>query len=295
MYRYVHSTLLLGAFGLVLHSAQAQTSDTTQFAVGRAAMEKNDLDAAIPAFERAVKANDANPVYHYWLGNAYGGKAQSGNFFVKMKYAPRMRDEWERSVVLDPSSYEARGNLYLFYTQAPAIAGGNPEKARAEREAMLRLRPYSAALYFTNVDMRAQRYDDVVAYMRPLLSAYPDSVAIPVALADAQADAKRYGDAWTTIDAARRRFPADPQLNYAVGRTASISGIRLAEGMTALEQYLAHPASPKSPLIAGAHYRIGMILERQGNKAAAKTEYAEAIRLDPTNVRAKMALDHLGS
>jgi tetratricopeptide (TPR) repeat protein len=293
--RFLPSSLVaLFISGLLSSSpAQAQAPGTTQFEAGRAAMQGDDFDKAIPAFEAAVRADSMSSLYHLWLGNAYGQKALAGNFFSKMKYGSRMRAEWERAVAIDPANFDAHENLHEFFTQAPAAGGGSAEKAQEQRAIMFRLRPYAAAIYFAAVDTRAHHYQQVIDNIRPILSAYPDSVAPRVALANAQAEAHNFDDAWKTIDAAKARFADNPQFRYAVGRTAAISGMRLEEGKAALQQYLANPPSAKSPQITGAHYRIGMILEKSGDRAAAKTEYETAIRIDPKNVLAKAALEQL--
>ena len=47
------------------------------------------------------------------------------------------------------------------------------------------------------------------------------------------------------------------------------------------------------PTLAGAHYRLGQILERQANTAAARHEYETAIALDSTLAAAKNAMTRL--
>ena len=79
---------------------------------------------------------------------------------------------------------------------------------------------------------------------------------------------------------------------YSYGRTASISGQTLEKGEEALRAYIAAPLV--SPPVANAHYRLGMILERRGDKEGAKREYRTALELNPGYDEAKKALKAVG-
>ena len=68
----------------------------------------------------------------------------------------------------------------------------------------------------------------------------------------------------------------------------------LDQGKAALERYIAGSPGPDDPPLANAHYRLGMVLERLGNKAAARVEYQAALRLNPKLDDAKKALNKLG-
>ena len=265
-------------------------------AAGEAALARRDADAAVQRFEEAVRANDQSAAFHFALGTAWSMKARSGNLFVKARAASRMRAEWERALELDPAYYDAHESLYQFYRQAPAIAGGSPEQAAAHRDALLRIAPYRAALYFAREAQRAQRFADAVALLRPLVRDYADSLSPAVELVAAQADARRTDDAWATLDAARARFGPRPQLDFQLGRLAAISGSRLDAGARALERLLPLPDdSIRHVNVApsGVHYRYGMILERRGDVAAARREYETAVRLAPDNPQIRAALDHI--
>ncbi len=81
---------------------------------------------------------------------------------------------------------------------------------------------------------------------------------------------------------------------YQVGRYAARSGKRLEEGRAALERYVAE-ATPGSfdVSVAGAHWRLGMIAEHRGDRAAAREEYERALAADPDFANARRALDRL--
>ncbi|MGI8548446.1 MAG: tetratricopeptide repeat protein [Gemmatimonadaceae bacterium] len=292
-------TVLLGALlPFISASAQAQSPGAARFAAGKIAFDKGDFGAAADAFGDAVKAEGNNAEYHVWLGNAYAQQAIRSGMLTKMRLAPRMRDEWIRATVLQPNSYEPHEYLYQFYTQAPGLMGGSADKANAEVATMMRLNPYRTTLSLAEMDVGAKRYPAAESRLRSMLALYPDSAMLPATLAIAQQNAQRYDDSWGTLDAAHTRFPDNVRINYALGRGAALTGTRLDAGQAALEHIIATPemlAKLDTVGQAGTHYRLGMILERKGDAAGARAQYAAAMKISPRNQEAKQALEKLGA
>src|SRR5262249_18737810 len=64
------------ALSALLPEASAKPPDAAAaFYVGRVYMERDDYDKASDWFEKAVKQEDRNSVYHDWWGRAVGSKA----------------------------------------------------------------------------------------------------------------------------------------------------------------------------------------------------------------------------
>ena len=78
---------------------------------------------------------------HYWLGNAYGYQIGRVGTLSQGFMAPKLRDAFERAIALDPDLHDARSSLMEYYLQAPAIAGGSVEKARAQAAELERRDP----------------------------------------------------------------------------------------------------------------------------------------------------------
>lgn len=281
-------------------SAQSQTQTQTQpgasrFAAGRSAFDKGDFDAAADAFGDAVKASGGNAQYHLWLGNAYAQLAIRSGMLTRARLAPRMREEWIQAARIDPRYYDAHQNLYQFYSYAPSMMGGSAERANAELTTLMRLDPYRAGLLIAAVDAAGKRYAAAESRLAAMLVSYPDSVAIPTALAAAQQNDRHYAEAWSTLDAASARFPGDIAIEYLIGRGAALSGTRLDAGRAALERVVAAPDKLELIRRSGAHYRLGMILQQKGDRSGARTEYVRALDIDPKNADAKKALEALGA
>src|ERR1043166_4641384 len=99
---------------------------------GRAAMNRNDADAAAALFEKAVAQNPKSAEAHYLLGTAYGSQAQKASIFSQMSLAGKTKDEFDKAVELDPALIDARFGLVQFYEMAPGIAGRSFDKAFAQ-------------------------------------------------------------------------------------------------------------------------------------------------------------------
>src|SRR5580765_8259004 len=77
-------------------------------ASGRAALDRGDLDQAIAQFSQAVAVNANSFEGHYFLGSAYGRKAQKEGMFGGMALIPKAKAEWTRAVEINPNSIDAR-------------------------------------------------------------------------------------------------------------------------------------------------------------------------------------------
>jgi len=225
--------------------------------LGQLALMRNDEAEAIRWLEKATALTPQSAPYFQALGDAYGLAAQKAGLFSKPGLARKCRLAYEKAVALEPDNISARYALFTFYRQAPGIAGGGLEKARTQAEEIRKRDPVRGTIALAEVNVIEKKYDDAF-----------------VALADLR---RRHPEAW---DAA-----------YQFGRAAAMSGQRLDEGAAALNEYLAHtPDEDQAPLWA-AHWRLGVIFEKKGNLPAARTEYAAALRLNPTQPQLLEAME----
>jgi hypothetical protein len=101
---------------------------------GQAAIDRSDPQGALPVLQRAAAQDPSNAKVHYLLGVAYGKLAQKASAFHRMSLARHSRDEFERSVAVDPNDLDARWALVQYYKLAPGYLGGSEEKARQQAE-----------------------------------------------------------------------------------------------------------------------------------------------------------------
>ncbi len=274
-------------------SASKAGNATATYWLGRVAMEQNKWDDATDYFERAVKANDASSEFHLWLGRAYGEKAQRASVFEQPMLGGRTRTEFEVAVARDPKNLDARSDLITFYMVAPGVMGGSHEKARQQADEIRKINQYRGDLELIGIADREKNASLAESGLRALVKAFPDSAAPMVRLIISLQAQQKWDETFALIDGVLAKHPDEPTAWYQLGKTAAMSGQRLDAGEAALRKYLTVPPARGSPSPAGAHYRLGMIAERRGNSAAAKSEYETAVSLEPKLEDAKKALAKL--
>jgi Tfp pilus assembly protein PilF len=122
-----HSRLKIAAFALLATvTALAQLPLVEQ---GRNAINRGETAAAIDILEKAIAQSPDSAKAHYYLASAYGSEVQKSGMFAALKYAPKIKEEFQRAVELDPRYVDARYGLIQVFAAAPAMMGGSDEKA----------------------------------------------------------------------------------------------------------------------------------------------------------------------
>lgn len=288
--------LCAGKSPVVLAGGDTAARVAALISTGKELQAKKDYDAAADSFEKATKVEPKNAEAYVLYGNALAQRAQSAGSIKQAFLAPKMKHAWEHAVELDPCSIGARESLIQFYLQAPGIMGGSVDKAKAEAKAISALDPYRGTIQLGNI---AQREKDLPA----AAAAYEKASEMP---ADSNGGAwgswvftleeqGQFAPAFAAINARLAKDPGDMVALTLLGRAAAMSGERLPEGLAALKKVAADPPSKGfriSP--AGVHYRMGQILEKQGDAAGALAEYNAGLALDPKNKNIKEAIEKLG-
>ena len=269
-------------------------SPQAEYYLGRIASIANESDRAIEHFERAVKLEEGNALYHAWLGNAIR-EVTPRSSKIRMPFnARRMKKEWERAVALDPNQIDARYGLVQFYSMAPGVMGGDIAKAREQAAEIGRrsaLRGAIARGVIAEVEKNGAA--EIAAYQEAITAA-PDSLAGYSALSLAYARNSKASEAFATLDQYVKRQPADRRALYEAGRIAGNTGQELDRGESALKKFLASPpADVPVNQIAGAYYWLGQIAEKRGAKDTAREHYRAALKINRHSQLSQRALDAL--
>ncbi|HEX6316582.1 MAG TPA: hypothetical protein VFZ73_17040 [Gemmatimonadaceae bacterium] len=244
-------------------------------------------------FEKAVRAEPNEAVYHFWFGRATGEQASRANPIRQPGLARRTKGEFERAIALDSSYVAAREGLLRYYLAAPGFLGGSIDQARVQAGHIARLAPYRGGLAHANVALAAKDTAGVIQAHEGLVAQFPDSLTPYLALVNVQLARKQFALAWAAVERLERVKPDLPFLPYVIGRAAAESGEQLDRGEAALRRYLQHTPKPNEPSPASTHWRLGMIAEKRGDTAAAKQQYQAAAALDPKLRPVKEALARL--
>ncbi|MBB5058387.1 tetratricopeptide (TPR) repeat protein [Granulicella aggregans] len=166
---------------------------------------------------------------------------------------------WRTAVAARPDDYEARAALAAACLEDPARFGD------AETEAN-----------------RAVAID-------------PTRVNAWSTLATLYAKIGRWAELDATLKQARAKVSDDrtPQYRAAVAILTSNATAQLSLAETWLRDYLTQPPEGQAPSHAGAHWRLGLVLEKQGRKADAIRELQTAVQMDGSLDAAKRDLKRL--
>lgn len=262
---------------------------------GRTLLSENKPNDAVDWFEKATKLAPRSSEAHLWLGRAIGVQAATANPLRQPFLARRLKHTVDRAIELDSDNIDARELRWRFYSMAPAVMGGGEGHARAEVAEVLKRNRYRGLLLSANTATRAKDFATAERHFKTVVAEHPDSIGAASVYANWLADRSRPTEAFAVIDAYQKRHPSDPQSLFQVGRLAAATGQQLERGEEALRKYLAAPPPPalNFPSLSVVHLRLGNIGERRGNKAAARTAYEQALKLDPRSNQARRALEGL--
>jgi len=240
--------------------------------------ELDDWDGGIPSCEKAVSLAPENALYHLWLGRIYGEKADRSNFLKATGLAGKVRSEFERAVELSPDNWEARTDLAEFYLEAPGIVGGGKDKARAQAESLTPLNP--SAAHWVKARIAERDKDAAVAEQefRAAITASQGGARAWLNLAGFYRHTNRFDDmeqALRSMESSRLDHPGafvdGASMLFRAGRDYPLA-IQL------VRRYVASSETVEEAPVFKAHYLLGELLEKQGDRAAAD-EYRKALSM----------------
>ena len=235
-------------------------------------------DHALRMAEKSVALEPGNSDYHLWLGRAAGRKAENSNPFTAWALARRVRAEFERAVALDGNNVSARSDLAEYYVEAPGFLGGDKKKAREQADAVA---PHDAALasyIYARVEEKQGNSHAEQQYKKALAES-GNSARYWIELAYFYRRAGRLQEMESAIQQAlgAPRQGAVPEYDGAYLFLRTGRGYPTAVQM--LRKYLNGNGVEEDGPTFRAHYMLGQLLERQGDRKNAVDEYRAAVSL----------------
>jgi tetratricopeptide (TPR) repeat protein len=262
--------------------------------MGRTYIAEEKAGDAQKWFERAVDANDKVAVHHLWLGNAIGEQAQHANKLKQPFMAKRIKSEFEKAVALDPNLIDGRHGLIQFYSQAPGIMGGSMDKAKEQAREIGKLNAWRGHWEMATLLERDKDFAGAEKEFQAAVTAAPDTNVTYLYLGAFQRRQKKYAESVATYETLLKRKPDAVTTHLSIAYSLYQSGQDVAreekETRTWLEKM---PADASKQNQAVAHFLLGHAAEKQGKKDVAKSEYQQALTLNPQNNEAKKALEGL--
>jgi tetratricopeptide (TPR) repeat protein len=276
-------------------AAKEPNNGEIQLLLAKAYLDSNQIDDAVKSAENAVAIDPKNSVFHQWLGEAYGEKADHSSMLSAYSWARKTQKEFATAVQLDRRNYDAAQDLIEYDCTAPGVVGGGEDKARPLLQELMNLD--AAEGHFAEGVCKAVKKDLSGADVE-----YAKALESKPKTADRIYDIGDYflqrgqGDKLLEVAAAGESLaPNDARAKYYRAVGWILKGEKYPDAEKLLRDYLAAgPFRASSPRTWDAHYWLGRLYAAQKNTAGARTEYQEALKLNAKYKKAQEALKQLG-
>ncbi|HEV2113398.1 MAG TPA: tetratricopeptide repeat protein [Terriglobales bacterium] len=245
--------------------------------LSRAYYELEQWDLSIAAAQRAIALKPDSSAYHLWLGRAYGNKAEHSSWFTALTLAKRTRSEFEKAVQLDENNVNARSDLAEYYMEAPGFLGGGTDKARAQAD---RLAEHDAAGSCWVKARLAEKSGDLAEAEREYqeaIKASTDPGGEWLNLAGFYRHQKRFKEMQDAIDHAVSYEKRKSNVLFDAAEMLFRAGRNFPAAAQLVRKYISSKQHEETAPTFQAHYLLGQILEKQGEKKAAAEEYQAAL------------------
>lgn len=261
--------------------------------LSRAYYEIEQWDNAVKNGERAVSASPDNAVYHLWLGREYGEKASASNPMSAASLARKAKSEFELAVKLDPSNAQAHADLAEYYTDAPSIMGGGTDKARDQATQVAKYDQATSYWILSIVAEKDKRYPDAESELRQAIKVAKNPAQYWMNLASFFRRRSRLDDMQKAITQALAQPNKSAEVYYNAASELLQAGRDFPNAVPYLKTYLSSNAMVEDAPAFRAHYLLGQIYEKMGNKASALAEYKASFALASGFAPAQKALGRL--
>jgi tetratricopeptide (TPR) repeat protein len=246
--------------------------------LSRAYFHLKKWDQAIANGERAVQLNPNNSNYYMWLGRAYGEKADEASFITAAGLARKIRANFEKAVEVDGNNIAARTDLAEFYIEAPGFMGGGTDRAAEQAQKIAPLDAAKAHWVYARV---AEKKKDAATAEREYFAAIKASPSPDnwLSLASFYRRQARLADMENAVNKA---MSSDLKQSNSLFDAATLllrAGRNLPGAAEYVRKYLSLPTQNEEAPAFEAHYVLGEILEKQGDRAAAAEQYRASLAL----------------
>ncbi|MGA9803115.1 MAG: tetratricopeptide repeat protein [Terriglobales bacterium] len=274
------------------HLSTAPTDAESSNLLCRAYYALEDWERAESTCKKAVALDPDNGRFHLWLGRVYGERADRANVLAAGVLAEKARGEFEHAVQLNPNDEDARLDLAEFYVLAPRVLGGGEQKAREQAQSIATVDPGREHWVYARI---AEQKKDFATAEREYHQ------YIDLSKGDAQA--------WLNLAFFLRRQLRIEEMEQAVVKLSQApiarrdtlfeaseilyrTGRSFPFATELLRRYLADGPVEAAPAFK-ARYLLGLLLEKQGDKAGAAQEYRASLSLARNFGVAQQALNRV--
>lgn len=258
-------------------------------------LESEQYDNAVSSAEKAVSIDPKNSVYHQWLGEAYGGKADHVSMLTAYSWARKTQKEFQTAVDLDERNFDAAQDLIEYDCTAPSMVGGGQDKGHALID-KLKVLDAAEGHYGAGVCKAVKKdYAEADLEYAKALESKPKTADRIYEIGDYFLQRGQGKRLLEVAAAGEALAPKDPRGKYYRAVGWILGGEKYGDAEKLLRDYLeAGPLRSTYPNPWDAHYWLGRLYAAQKNVAGAKGEYQTALKLNPKYKKAQEALKQLG-
>ncbi len=242
------------------------------YAVGR-------WDDAIKPGEKATLLNSNAAEAWFWLARIYGDKAEDSGAFGGMKYGRKAGEALERAARLAPNDSQVLAALAEFHIEAPGIIGGSKDRARNIADQLAKIDVAQSHWVRARLWQKNKRWEDAEREFKASVDSSNGAAQYWL----------EYGKfLWrqgrnNEMEQAVLKAVASPRKRldsmYEAGNLLQRAGRDFPDAVKYLRAYLAQPEKSEEAPAFRAHYLLGTVLEKQGDKAAGRAEFQKSLSL----------------
>ena len=289
----MEQTLASGNIDEVIHTLSNRNDAASLNLLSRAYYAIEQWDNAVKNGEKAVGLSPDNAMYHLWLGREYGEKAAAANPLSAASLARKTKAEFEQAVKLNPANVQAHADLAEYYTDAPSIMGGGLDKARDQANQVAKYDQATSHWILALIAEKDKRYSDAEKELQEAITVAKTPSQYWMNLASFYQRRSQADDMEKAITQALAQPGKSAEVYYNAASELFHSGKNLAAAVQYLKQYLASNAMVEDAPAFRAHYLLGQIYEKMGNKSDAVGEYKASLALASGFAPASKALGRL--
>jgi tetratricopeptide (TPR) repeat protein len=289
----IENMLASGSIDDVIRTLSSRNDATSLNLLSRAYYAIEHWDDAVKNGERAVAASPDNAMYHLWLGREYGEKASASNPLSAASLARKTKSEFELAVKLDPANVQAHADLAEYYTEAPSIMGGGTDKARDQATQLAKYDQATSHWILAIIAEKDKRFPDAENELRQAIKVARNPAQYWMNLASFFRRRSRLDDMQNSITQALAQPGKSSEVYYNAASELLQAGRDFPNAVQYLKTYLASNAMVEDAPAFRAHYLLGQLYEKMGNKPGAVSEYKASLALASGFAPAGKALGRL--
>ena len=263
----------------LIRSLSSRSDAASVNLLSRAYYAIEQWDNAVRSGEKAVSLAPDDSSYHLWLGREYGEKANAANPLSAASLAKKAKAEFEQAVKLDPTNVQAHADLAEYYTDAPSIMGGGTDKARDQAAQVAKYDQATSHWILAIIAEKEKRYPDAENQLHEAIKVARNPAQYWMNLASFYRRRSQPDNMQKAISQALAQPNKSAEVYYNAASELLSAGRDLPSAVEYVRQYLGSNTMVEDASAFRAHYLLGQIYEKMGNKSEAAAEYKASLAL----------------